>query len=340
MTAYGFRLSTVVVYAGSKQDELTMGKLVGGEADAVKAFVTQCERFVEHALIGQPTYAGRGGAREQSEEGGSLDPKGHDPYLLIKKVTSDGRRVDVVVEYGREGDFEVLLNRDRSPSQLMRGKAAARTYRLIFFFPTTGSKGIMISETRGLTHAGEALLKWLSVANQRAAVTVTGDEVVTTKKWDRWVHRPMIDPNRLAAIKNASSDVELQVTRRKKSGAPDSGRLVVSENHLSVKKVDEAFNLITHWWEQRSKGTKDERKYAGAFAVAELIDYQVGDDFTDGVIRFKENGKTQSVTSTTIDQLFIYPLGEVTPILQTIYHTAVQRLTPMVKELEIAISFP
>jgi hypothetical protein len=340
VTAFGFRLSTVVVHAGMKRDELAMGKLVGGEPDAVKAFVSQCAGYVDYALIGQPVYAGRGRGRDESPEGGALDANGHDSYLMIKSVTADGRRVDVVVEYGREGDFETLIHRDRTPSLPMRGKAASRVYRMIFFFPTTGSKGIMIAETRGTSYAGETLLRWLSVANQRASVSVTEDGVTPVKQWDRWKHRPMIDPNRLAAIKNGASEVELQVTRRKKSGAPDSGRLVVSERDLSVSKVDAAFDLLLQWFAERAKGTKDERKAKGAFAVGELIDYRNDDEFTDGVIRFKENGKVQSVNATTIDQLFIYPLGDVTPTLQTIYYTAVQRLTPMVKELDIAISFP
>lgn len=340
MTAFGYRLSTVVVHDGAKHKELPMGKLVGGEADAVKAFVKQCERFVGYALIGRPTYADKSSGRNESPEGGSLDPKGHDPYLLIKSVTADGRRVDVSVEYGREGDFESLLHRDRTPSQPMRGKAASRTYRLIFFFPTTGSKGIMISETRGVTHAGEILLHWLSVTNQRESVTVTDGSLVQNKSWDRWKQHPMIDEDRLASIKTGASNVELQVTRRKKSGAPNSGRLAVSEKDLSIKKVDAAFDLILHWFAERTVGTKDERKLAGAFAVGELIDYGVDDEFEDGVIRFKENGKTQSVSATTIDQLFIYPLGDITPTLQSIYYSAVQRLTPMAKELDIAISFP
>ena len=185
MTAFGYRLSSVLVHDGRKHAELAMGQLVGPQPDAVKAFVTQCERFVAYALIGRPAYAGNGSERSESKEGGSLDPNGHDPYLLIKSVTATGRRVDVVVEYGREGDFESLLHRDRTPSQPMRGKAASRTYRLIFFFPTTGTKGIMISETRGMSHAGEILLQWLSVSNQREAVTVTGNTIITDRKSTR-----------------------------------------------------------------------------------------------------------------------------------------------------------
>ena len=116
MTAYGYRIFTLSAFKGRSRTALDLGDMSeGGVAtSAAVELEDHLSRLKDELLFGAPTYI---------SEVEDLEPKDPDklrkeikshPYLVIRKVTRNGQRIKVEVQYGREGDYDILLSQDLS----------------------------------------------------------------------------------------------------------------------------------------------------------------------------------------------------------------------------------
>ncbi len=258
--------------------------------------------------------------------------------LFLRKVSQHGRRLDLLFDYGVEGDYETLLESTGAYSP-MTGKAGGRGYRLWLVFPETGNAAVMVSEVKGRTHVGEVLFHWLRCLNQRDAVTFDAAGNRAETAWLRWVANPMFDPDRFASIASEASNFSLTLRRqaKKSDGGPDEGTVKVTETGLSVERIGGVMAVMLNWWNNRQNGSKGERSRKGAEQVEALVHLKMDEEFDDGEISFKENNKQQTITPNTVDRLFIYPMGEVPPSSEAILQAAKSRLPPILSALDMNI---
>ena len=79
---------------------------------------------------------------------------------------------------------------------------------------------------------------------------------------------------------------------------------------LKSTPIEKLTQVLLDMLHRKGSGTEIERRKAAAADVLTLVEPDVGGvEFTDAEISFKENGKTQTVTSETVDKLFVYPPG-------------------------------
>lgn len=305
---------------------------------AVQLLSEQLTELVGHPLVGSPTYLTdkpQPVDGEESEEGLVRKRK---PMLFLRQVAQHGRRLDLLFDYGVEGDYETLLEASGAYSP-MTGKAGGRGYRLWLIFPETGKAAVMVSEVKGRTHVGEVLMHWLRCMNQREAVTFDASGNRTEKAWIRWAANPMFDPDRFAAIASEASNFSLTLRRegKKSDGGPDEGTVKVTETGLSVERIGGVMAVMLNWWNNRQSGSKGERSRKGAEQVEALVHLKMDEEFDDGEISFKENNKQQTITPNTVDRLFIYPMGEVPPSSPAILQAAKTRLPAIMSALDMNI---
>lgn len=343
MTAYGYRLHQVLVHPARKQSTLDMSKVYPtgdskNSVHAIELLLKQLTGLVDHPLVGSPTYlTDRPQPLDDGEpEEGAAGKR--QPMLFLRRVSQHGRRLELLFDYGVEGDYETLLDVSGESSP-MTGKAGGRGYRLWLVFPEAGNAALMVSEVKGRTHVGEVLFHWLRCMNQREAVTFDEAGNRVEAAWLRWTAHPMFDPERFARIEADASNFTLTLTRKAKKadGGPDEGTVKVTESGLGVERIGGVMALMLNWWHNRQQGTKGERSRRGAEEVEALVNVKMSEEFDDGEISFKENNKQQSITPNTVDRLFIYPLGEVPPSSELVLETAKLRLPPILSALDMNI---
>jgi hypothetical protein len=290
-------------------------------------------------VIGSPTYA-EIPADLTPPVAAAVPRESTRPYLHVVSSTVSGRKLKVIVDYGREGDFDHLLSQGSAPRS-MHGLAAARTYRVWFLVPPIGTTIYMISETKGQSFAGEALVDRLRVENQRQACTPNG-AALDVDRWIRWKYEPLFDGQRIQDIFNGADEFELKVRRVSHSpgGAPQSGTVTITENGLSHGNTQGAIAAVRGWWNDRRAGTTVSRSERAARDIGSLIDLnlnfqQLG--FNDGEIRFKQDGKVQMINPNKIERLFVYPMGEAPPHDRDLTVKAAGRLSNISRDLSVNV---
>lgn len=316
MAIFGFRLHRVTLHQERKNTPLALETVRERLGDPLDTLEDQARRLIGEVLIGTGGYDRD--PEEFAAEWRENEARASLPLIVIEDVIRQGRRLTVSMTYGTAGTFDHLLTFDGDRVSLA-DKAPGRLFNVIVLVPTTGGHGFMISEARGRTYTGELFLKWISVKSRWGAPEGRG--------WLRWKGRAMSDGQRLNDIRNRAQDLKLQATRHRAAGAPDVGTIRVFESGLAANRVEAVLNLVADWMERRADGaeTKEESRRRAGHDVGSLLapDMHLPDDyFDDGEIKFTEAGKTQTIRPESIDQLFVYPIGEERPTAPELFHHA------------------
>jgi len=346
MTAYGYRLFTMASYFGRSRDTVPLDDFssLGKPGLGIEELERHLLELQDELLFGAPNYWSEPTDQDEDEDEDptiSVSVKKH-PYLRVRRVVRQANRLAVSVEYGREGDYEILLSQDGSDPIPLKGKATARRFRVWFYFPVSGANAFMVSETKGRTHAGRPLVHWLRVKNQRAAVTFDTDGARTELPWARWDLTETLDENRIDEVLQESSEHSITLRRRSIDTANNRhrGELKLTQQGVPLSKTDDLKAIIKGWWTNRSKGKEPEVRKEAAAHLGTLIgvsDASTSLDFNDGEITFLEKNKVQTISPSSIERLFVYPLGEKVPSDADLLVAAVNVLRPVAEDLKIDI---
>lgn len=343
MTAYGFRIYEMTAHQGRKIPPIDLSslKVCGVSSSALDELHRHLTSLRGILLVGPANYRLEPFDPDDDSSLSSNVTKKH-PYLQITNVERQAERIDVTVEYGREGDYDILLSRDGSPRLELKQKAAARAYRVAFLVPPHGVRAVMVSETRGRSTAGEALMHWLRVRNQHEAVTFAANGDREEAPFVRWSVEPLFDENRIDDILSESSDHAVTFKRLATDAAsnPNGGYLRLTQQGIPVSKMADLKATIRKWWDQRKSGDKAAKGVEAAKDLGVLLGRsEVVDklEFSDGEVSFLEKNKTQTITPNTIERLFVYPLGEDRPSDRDLYKEVVKRLAPMRSDLKLEL---
>ncbi len=339
MTAYGFRLHKVTAHAGLSRPELDLSN-VGGGAAAIGVLQSRLDALAGQTIVGSPKYA------QHPSDLAPVAPAAlakdmTRPYMHIQFVIRSGRRIKVTLDYGREGDYNSLLDSTGAPRP-MTGLAASRTYRVWFLVPPGGTVAYMVSETKGQSFAGEALLDRLRVENQRAACSVRGTDL-QVGNFVRWRHESLFDRTRIDDIFNGADNFEIELRRvgHTPTGAPSSGDVKITEYGLDgAARIQQAVAAVRGWWQNRGNGSKQARSERAARDLGTLIDLNVPFDqlgFNDGEIRFTQEGKVQRINPNKIEKLYVYPVGTTFPTDQELTNKSAARLDNVSRDLSLNI---
>ncbi|WP_375404861.1 hypothetical protein [uncultured Amnibacterium sp.] len=316
MATYGFRIHTLTPYLQRHYKTLLNVEDVsraGGEPDSLNQVYNQLIAMRGDTKFGTPTYmttppeeAVRLAAQEAAE---------NLAYFTVLDVSRLGRTIEVLVETGRESDHDGIRRRDGSLEDA-RGRAAIRTSTVLLVFPTAGEHAFMVSEVRGRGSAGVLLMDWVTRLAQRAAVSYDEGGIRTELPWLNWKPTPRIDGERLDGILERSSNFSFTLRREAVSstGERKSYDIEVVQYGLKKTPVEAVLNVLMKLSSRKHSGTEAQRRVAAAADVLTLVEPDITKvEFTDAEMSFDENGKKQTVTSETVDELFIYPLGSDRP---------------------------
>ncbi|WP_157480212.1 hypothetical protein [Leifsonia sp. Root227] len=326
-------------YVGRSRKQLPFDDLSAGGRDSTAAdeIARHLRTLQDKLLFGAAVYQNSPDDLDLPE-----DVTKKYPYVRVKTVARDGERVMVRVEYGREGDYEVLLSSDGSQDIQLKGKATARTFRIWFIAPETGSDGFVVSETLGRTYAAQVLVHWLRVLNQRESVSFNEAGDREEDPFVRWHLVEAFDGHRVDDILNDSKDHSITLRRRSSDSGANRhrGELKLTQQGVPVSRVDDLKGIIRQWWEDRNAKSLDKTR-AAARDLGTLIGASDATDkleFNDGEITFLEKNKTQTISPNTIERLFVYPLGERSPSDKELLATALETLGPIAEDLKIEIN--
>lgn len=342
MTAYGFRLHKITAHAGLSRPELDLSDVGDGSATqaAIDALMDRLDALVGTTIVGSPTYAQH--PSDLVPSGPTALPRNTTrPYMYVRFVNRSGRRIKVTLDYGREGDYNTLLDNGGAPRP-MDGLAASRTFRVWFLVPPSGKVAYMVSEVKGQSFAGEALLDRLRVENQRAVCSVRGGDLLVGH-FVRWRHEPLFDGSRINDIFNGADNFEIELRRvgHTRTGAPTSGDVKITEYGLdSAARVQQAVGAVRGWWQNRANGTKQARSEQAARDLGTLIDLNVNFaqlGFNDGEVRFTQQGKVQRINPNKIEKLYVYPVGTSVPSDRDLTSKAAARLDNVNRDLSLNI---
>lgn len=341
LATYGYRIHEVEVNNAGGRTALALDdlKFAGLQGDAYDALYDQLTAMKNKIYIGNATYL-RTRADETARIKAVQDPTVLHPYMVVRNVYRTNRRIDVTVEFGKEGDYESLLSRDNRPPEALIGRAPVRPYAVSFHMPRKGTTAYMVSATKGRTYVGEALLHRVRVENQRAVCVLDKNDALVEKPFIRWSSSPLFDPGRIEAIIAEGKNHTLTVTGTGTApdGAPTAQTLRITQQGVPVSRMDDLTATIRNWWERRNKGSKKERSQQGAAELGSLVSASVqGVDFEDGEIRFLENGKQQSITPNTIERLFIYPMGDTPPAPEVWQAAAAGKLQTINTDIKVKL---
>ena len=145
MTAYGMRLYKVTAHKSRATKDLPLDNLssCGITVDAAQELSRSLKAIQGQLFVGKSEYL-TGQSRPPSAA-----PTTARPYLRVTDVSIDRRRLDVVVEYGREGDYESIISSSTQLSEPMNDKATARRYRVIFLIPPSEHLSSWLVRPRG-----------------------------------------------------------------------------------------------------------------------------------------------------------------------------------------------
>jgi hypothetical protein len=311
MATYGFRIHTIQPHVRRTQDYLKVEDVskAGGATDALDQLYGEILALQGKTNVGRPTFFQSPDVDEV--RAAELDDEDNLPYFTILSVDKVGRRLEVSVETGREADHDALVSRTGQHEDI-KNKAAVRRSTVIIDMPLTGEYGIMVSEVRGRSYAGDVLFEWLTRTAQRAVVSIDDKGNRKEEPWLNWKLEPRIDGERLDGILSNSSDHTLKLRRRSvnSQGTRNSWDMELTQMGLKQTPVEKLLEVLMNMAARRKSGTELERRREAAKDVISLVDSDVsGVGFDDGELTFLEKGKRQTINSETVDQLFVYPIG-------------------------------
>jgi hypothetical protein len=316
MAMYGFRVYTLEPQVRRTKKMLKVEDVseAGGATGALEAMHEQLLAIQGTTNVGQPTYFQN--ALVDASRQADIDKAEDVPYFTVLRVDKIGRTIKVLVETGREQDHDGLRTR-AGKQEPIKKKAAVRTFSVAFIVPSNGDAALMVAEVRGrFSSVGEILLQWMTRSAQRANATVDAKGNTNEDAWLNWKPTARIDGDRLDGILNGSSEHKFTLKRQTVSAQGIRGGTEIELIQMGLRKasITDVGAVLMRMAGRKGKGTETARRKAAADDVLTLVEPNVGSvSFTDGELSFNENGKTQKITSETIDQLFVYPTGSKRP---------------------------
>ena len=343
MVAYGYRLFKLDALVGRSQNRVPLEDLedAGVKGKARKEMHRHLDSLVSTLLFGPSTYLNESPVAQGGDVNVTNVAKQY-PYVRVRSVKRDGNTIKASVEYGREGDYELLVSQDGSEDVRMLRKAAVRTFRIWFIFPKAGHDGFVVAETRGRTQVAEVLTHWLKVQNQHAAATFNGEGERSEGPWVRWRVASVFGDDRIDSVLKEGHDHAVTLKRRRVDPASNrvSKDLILTKQGLPMSKREALRGIIRNWWEQRKGGISDDKRQEAAESLWTVMDEPGGADtlqFNDGEISFTEQGKTQTISPSTIERLFVYPLGNDRPSDAKLLGAARKTLGPIARDLKVEV---
>lgn len=330
MALRGFRLYTVEATIARTRGRLEFASKTW--PDPLNDLHAQLQALEGRTFVRDATYV----PKEPDEEGSEHLPA-RTPVLRVDSVRRRTSSVEAAVSYGRIGDYGFALSADGEPDFPLRRHAASRPYRVIIHLPKAGTSGAMVSEVVGRTHAGEMLLKRLSVENFRRAEQEADDT-----HWLRWLPNGIFDEGRIEEVLTTGAIEGLRLRRRavNAAGVRTSQDLYLTQNGIPARHVSDARKMVAKWLRRhldiksgKADGTRDT-----VSALVELVDGEVGDlGFTDGVLTFRDDGKVQSLGPSNLDKILTYPMSDETPTIEALRSASNVRLRPLMASLKVPI---
>ncbi|MBD8218105.1 hypothetical protein IFU40_05570 [Microbacterium sp. CFBP 13617] len=311
MATYGYRVHYLEPHIRRTQNFLTVEDVsqASDDTDAIEDVHRRLLALQDETHVGRPTYfvSDEHEALRQAD----MDEANDLPYLTILKVDREDRVIEILVETGREQDHDGIRTRDGQEEPIRR-KAAVRRSWVVLAFPRKGDRALMVSEVRGRTFAGVELFELLTRTAQREKVRQDEKGNKTEDPWLNWKLTPCVDGDRLDGILNGSSDHAIKLRRNTVNAQGNRGSYDIELVQFGLKStpIERLTQVILDMAHRKGSDTEEARRRAAAADVVTLVEPNVGGvEFTDAEISFKENGKTQTVTSETVDKLFVYPIG-------------------------------
>ena len=222
-------------------------------------------------------------------------------YTRFDRVTSSGWGVLLAASGGSFGEpAEVVDRRTGDPrASLGTDDALLRDARLLFVLPPYGTQGLMISEARGRSHLGPAVVTRLNKRLASAGLVLRLDTAVADDvAWNAYLEREDV----------SVSGVELVQHRRSADGGRFTEEDVIKKARLSL---DLAPDTRT---QQRVRGALGQLrgKRAGRVQLAGLVGLrQYGDDdFDEERLFVVQDGRRRNLNVTHGWPAFAYDLGE------------------------------
>ena len=291
---------------------------------------------IAHRLLRAVT----GETKVESKPGEELDPdeivdgvEGN-PFagrrgVRVVDVEREGHTVWVDVLVGRYGE---LVTAQGAPGKTadadLTGRAPSDTYRLGFYFPDKGTRGVLVAEDISracpVDIVRNALLLEGSRAESvhRAKRTRRLEVSEQVPSWWKLILTPMIDEEKVNNLINAGNSQEVKLTRH----GVGSGRGRDSVDYefraaaLSAGQRADLAALITQWGRElmgrRRARPADRSKMGipsdveGAAQLSALLGEQITAlNFDDGfVVVADADGKTKKISPTRLNEVWTYPL--------------------------------
>lgn len=330
MALRGFRLYTI-----ERTIARTRGRLEFGgdlQPSPLDDLHEQLLALEGRTFVRDATYV----ATAPDEEGSDHLPA-RTPVLRVDWIRRRASSMEAAVSYGRIGDYGFAMSADGDPDFPLQRHAASRPYRVVIHLPRAGTMGAMVSEVVGRTHAGELLLKRLSVENFRRAAQGPDDG-----HWHRWLPNGIFDEGRIEEVLTTGAVEGLRLRRRAvgSSGVRTSHDLYLTQNGIPARHVDAARRMVSRWLKRHLdiKSGKADGGHDAVSALVQLVDGEVeGLNFTDGVLTFRDDGKVQSLGPSSLDRILTYPMSDGDHTIEALRSASNDRLRPLMAGLRVPI---
>ncbi|HVU73088.1 MAG TPA: hypothetical protein VHE83_09010 [Mycobacteriales bacterium] len=313
MATYGFKLFAVGVRKGGngrKAIELSDvdGKHYGDHLEEL------LEGLLDRVVLIKPAAKDTGDSR----------PRG----VRIDTVKRNGHRLSGKVSAGRFGDHDLGMHHpdDGGEDADLSELATSRFYRYIFWLPDKGDVGALAVETISRSCPAPQMIKSIRSEALKAAgieedasdADEDGDEPGGT--WWRIVANVATDDGRIGAmIDNAALEtIDLMRHETTSDNKRQQEVMRLSAAVRSEKVKDQVGGILKGWWgdaEHRRRGRATVTSAAGAKQVAAVLGPEVAAiDFDDAAITLvDENGVTKKIKPGSLNEAFIYELGDERP---------------------------
>jgi hypothetical protein len=319
MAYYGFRLFEIELRALSGRKAIPFEDC-GGEHYSVIA-----HRILQTAK-GTTIVEEKTADPDDVADGADGDPFAGRRGIRVLKVERLGHTLWIDVLAGRFGDQEIAQG---APGQTedsdLRGRAPSYTFRIGFYFPAKGTRGVVaiedISRSCPIDLVRQLLLKG-SRAEAEAKKPKKGEEEKPPIWW-KLIITPMVDEEQVTRLINSgkSQRVELKKHGLGAGRGRDALEYELSAPGLTDSQRNEVAQLVASWGRdlmKRRRATPDERSKMGvpsdtdgARELATLLGQKIQAlDFDDGFVVVEDgDGKTKKISPTRLNEVFTYPLS-------------------------------
>lgn len=318
--SYGFRLYEVKFVRGvgkARAEELS--KLgVDGKLHAAKQIERMFDVLRPHGVL-------RGSPKNRLGEDEDYDPLEYyrtaevdrrAPGIRFEDCTLRGvTRVRFSVKYGRVGAFEDLYGDTADQDQNIVDQVAGNGFRGVFYFPVSGTHGVLALEVIDRAHPFSSLDVWLSRAgielraiDKKAIDEGETDPTKLEAAESVWKpgFEPITDYNRIIDLLLTGAPAEVELMRFQRAGTRKLRKKDMSLrfwsaatlNRKSIGKILDDFVTT--------------KKITEGVAIAKLkglLAKNVPGTFDDVAIVVEDKGRPRTIRLTELEKALVYDLG-------------------------------